>query len=238
MAGTQIETVAYILKEEHIASLQHHIRPNTFVVEAEEPYPGYHGLNVPNERKHEPGDIFLITKKRYAAEQIAHVTRKVRYKCDIPFDAARAELFFFNDTYSAIRLRGLKTYEQVEDVQKWYIDNNVAFAKRERTDTKAVIKIQKMLWADEVEEGIFQDLDDPNTKYFAIPKEITWQEFVDITLKIKRNTNRKDYDAAYGGIFRRNGLTDMVRIFSDKDSSLENLKGIRDLYLAEIKRLD
>ncbi len=238
MAETQLETVAYIIKEELITSIGHHTQPNTFVIEAEEPYPGYYGANIPNSKKMTPGDIFLVLKKRYAAEQVAHISRKVKQKCGIDFDPARAELFFFNDMYSAIRLRGLSSYEQIETVQKWYMDNGVSLAKKEDIDTKAVIKIQKILLAEEVEPGVYVDLEDEYSKYFEIPREISWLEFVSMTVKIKRNTGGKDYDAALGGIFRKKGLVDMIRIYSDKEASIDSLKTIRDLYLAEIKKLD
>lgn len=237
MTNTQLETVAYIVKEEHIVSISEKIVPNTFVVEAEEPYPGYHGLNIPNERKLAPADIYLITKKRYAAEQIAHITRKVREKCHVQLDAARAELFFFNETQPAIRLRGLSSYTQIEEIQKWYIDSGVAMAKKQKTNTTAVIKIQKMLWANEPEEGIYIDLDDTNATYFRIPKEISWQEFVDITQKIKRNLTTKDFDVALGGIFRKQGLIDIVRVYTDKNTSVETLKSLQEKYITEIKKI-
>lgn len=237
MASKQIETVAYIVKEEQIMTIDHNVRPNTFVVEAQEPYPGYHGLYLPNTTRQTPGDVFFILKKRFAAELIAHITRRVKRMGEIDFDAARAELYFFNDTYPAIRVRGLASYDQIEELQKWYLDHDVPFAKKERTDTKAIIKIQKMLSAEEIEPGIFQDLDDPKSRYFALPDELSWQEFAKITLKIKRNHSLGNYDAAWGGIFRRSGLVDVVRIFADSDFDLDHLKQLQSLYLDEYNKL-
>jgi hypothetical protein len=81
-------------------------------------------------------------------------------------------------------------------------------------------------------------LDDTNASYFSIPKEISWQEFFDITLKIKRNLTEKDFDVALGGIFRRLGLVDIVRVYTAKNVSVETLKMLQEKYITEIKKID
>jgi hypothetical protein len=237
MAHTTIETVAYIVKEERITTIEHNIRPGTFVVEPREPYPGYHGLNTPEEVQHNPTDIFLLTKKRNAAEQIAHLTRKVITNCGIEFNAARSELFFYNDTYPGIRIRGLESYAQIEILQTWYADLGINFLKKEKIDTKAIIKIQKMLTAEELQPGVWQDLLNAEMRYFEIPKEISFQQFAQITTKIKNNQINNNFDVALGGIFRMNGLVDIIRVYSNSTETLENTKNIRNLFVSEIEKL-
>lgn len=237
MAGIQLETIAYIIKEEKISNVDHDVRSNTFVVETVDPYPGYHGLNVPTEKRHNPEDVFLLTKKRLVAEQIAHITRNVKKQSGIDFDAARADLFFFNDNYPAIRIRGLESYSQVEKLQNWYVDFGVDLAKREKVDASAVIKIQKMLFAEEVEPGVYVDLDDGQNRYFEIPHELTWQQFAAITSTVKRNLALNNFDLALGGVFRRGGLRDFIRVYTSKENELKELKCIQDLFITEVNKL-
>ena len=61
---TIIQTIGGVAKEETLFTLTTSVMPNTFVLENEEPYPGYHGKNLPSGSK--PISVFLITKRKHS----------------------------------------------------------------------------------------------------------------------------------------------------------------------------
>jgi len=63
-----IQTIGGIAKEEDLFTLTNHVMPNTFVLENEVPYPGYHGKNLPTDPI--PISVFLVTKEKYSTEKI------------------------------------------------------------------------------------------------------------------------------------------------------------------------
>jgi hypothetical protein len=74
-------------------------------------------------------------------------------------------------------------------------------------------------------------------KYFQVPVKLDWDEFEEMTKHVKRNIDDTNWDAALATIYRKTGLEDHIRIYCDKDSSMETLNKIRKKYVQEIKKL-
>lgn len=232
-----IETIGYITKEEHMVSLEHDIIPNTMVIETRQPFPGYHGKNLPGELSAEvPEFVFFVTKQKYTTENIARVTQNIKkyFKDDI--DIARAEIYVFNTKLPCIRLKHCKDLSKIEELQSCYKGEDIKFAKKKKVDTIGLIKIQKHLMLEEIAGGIYKDLEEERTHYLQIPVELKWPQFKSITLKIKNNMDDSNFDAALGMFYRKGGIVDFVRIY-DKNASKERLEDIKNLYLKEISKL-
>lgn len=61
------ETTGYTVKEENVDFLNHHILPNTMVLNVNHPFPGFYGTPVMEESK--PRSVLLVTKEKYSWEK-------------------------------------------------------------------------------------------------------------------------------------------------------------------------
>ena len=81
------------------------MQQNTLVLENLEPFPGYHGENLPLDTK--PDSIFLITDRQYVAESIFRLSAPMCSYAKIEFDACPAEIFINNTQFYGIRIKEL-----------------------------------------------------------------------------------------------------------------------------------
>ncbi len=230
----KIESIGYIVKEEKLASVKLNIIPDTLVIETVEPFPGYHGKNLPQEVVC-PEFTFFVTREKYTTEHLLRVTDNVQKYFGKRPDVARAELTIYNNVYPALRIKGCKDYTRLNELQSCYKSEGIKFAKSKKIDAYGLIKIQKTFTLKEYSEGIYFDLEDPDYSYIKIPAFLNWEQFKSITLGIKRNFEISNFDAALGLFYRSQGIIDFVRIY-DKESKIEKLTEIRERYYNEIKK--
>lgn len=234
--NTIIQTIGGVAKEETLFTLTNHIMPNTFVLENEVPYPGYHGKNLPIEAK--PISVFLITKKKYSTEKILRITHIIKKYFEHPFDAVPGVICIQNDTIPCIRIKDLDNYDLIEELQKCFFSEGIQFMKKRNVSASAVIQLKKHFNISQIEEGIYKDIDDSSMLYIAIPRQLSWQLFVQLTQKIRNNIDKKmaNFDAALATIYTRE-ILDVVRIYA-REMNTEWLKEIQNRYLEEISKLD
>ncbi len=231
MNTRHIETVGSLIKVDDVISVQHHILPNTFVLETIEPYPGYHG-EVSGDIK--PNLIFLVTDEEYSTEHIIRCSSRIHKFTNIDMDATKASLKIFNDTYNSIRLRGLLTYDHIKQLQESYITDGFKFMKTRTIQAPALVQLRKPYLLEEIEEGIFKDLDEPMMWYFEIPHRMDWNLLKMMTDSIKNNVEDNNFDAAFGWVFV-NGVTDFIRIYA-KNLNLSRIKDLQHRYREELRR--
>ncbi|MCK4345031.1 MAG: hypothetical protein KAX05_07065 [Bacteroidales bacterium] len=225
-----IETFGSITKFELLHTLESNILKNTFVLEILEPFPGYHGANLPSESA--PHHIFLVTKRNYSSEEIWRVSQHIRQYFKHPFGARKAELHIFNTKLNSIRIKDLSSFTLIPELQSCYMSEGIEFRNKKTFNQGGLIKINKYFKLSEIEEGIFKDIANPNMYYLQIPFKLNWKHFETITYSIKNNLDNHNFDAALGVIYRQD-LIDLVRIF-ETDSNLDRLKLLRERYLQEI----
>ncbi len=228
-----IETFGYITKVERLHTLTSNVREGTFVLENFEPFPGYHGSNLPT--GYDPHYIFLMTKKEYSYEMISRISMNIRRNSGLSFGARPAELFIFNKKYHAIRIKELKSFELIPELQDWYLNEGVYFMKNRKFNNDGVINVMKHFQLDEFEEGIYKDLGNPLMNYLQVPVRLSWKVFEKMTVYIKNNLENSNFDAAMGVIYLKD-VMDVVRIF-EKGMNVGFLKQIRGMYLEEIRKL-
>ena len=68
---------------------------------------------------------------------------------------------------------------------------------------------------DEIEKGIYKDLNNDHKGYILIPRLINNSEFSDILIEIRNNNDCDLFDAAIGTIDVNSKLGSMIRIFSE-----------------------
>lgn len=228
-----ISTVGSIIKVEMLNTLKSNILENTFVLEGSEPFPGYHGKHLPS--KLTPHHIFLVTKKDHSYEEISRVSVNIRKNCNLSFGARPAELFIFNRKLYAIRIKGLKSFELIRELQKWFMAEGIFFRKPRNYSNEGLINVKKHFELTELAEGIYKDLENTSMYYLKIPNTPGWKVFEKTTVFIRNNLDNSNFDAALGVIYFKDHM-DIVRIF-EKESSLDLLKKLRGMYLEEIRKL-
>ena len=70
----KIKTCGSITKLESLIPVDYFILKNTYVLEAEDPYPGYYG-KVPKQTK--PNSLYLITNRYYRLDEILRFIKKM-----------------------------------------------------------------------------------------------------------------------------------------------------------------
>jgi hypothetical protein len=228
-----IETLGGLAKEEKLKTLADHIMPNTFVLETEEPFPGYHGANLPSEAK--PISAFLITRTKYSPEKILRVAQNIHKYFPHQFDAVPGKICIQNDTLPCIRIRGFNNYEMIGDLQKCFFSEGIEFAKKRIVFADAVIQLKKHFTIEEIEEEIYRDMDEHSTYYFRIPKQISWQLFLKVT-QIVRNNTSANFDGAKAAIYCKD-ILDVVRIYA-QGITIETLRELKARYTQELKKYD
>jgi len=223
-----IETVGYIKKEQILTTINNNIIPNTFVLESLHPFPGYHGENLPEKPK--PGSLFLILTKEHTFEEIARITRQIKQKFEYDFNASVGNIHFKTASYPGIRIKFLKSFIFLPELQNLYKEHGIKFAKQKMIDSRGLIVINKNFYVDEFEEGIYNDLEEDSKYYIDLPKDLPWDKFKEFTLNIKNNIDNSNFDAAQGVFYRKKGIIEVVRLYIC-EGQLDKIKTIRKLYV-------
>jgi hypothetical protein len=227
-----IETMGSIAKVEKLETLDNNILENTLVLEEIEPFPGYHGANLPT--GYNPTAVYLVLKKKLSMIRIMRITQHIRKYFKPAFDGTPAEICINNDVFQCIRLRYLESYEIIPQLQQHYMHEGLKFMKKRKIQGEGIIEIKKHFELEKLDDGIFKDLEDPLMYYLQIPTHLTWPLFYEITTSIKHNLDDLSFDAALGAIYMKE-ITEVVRIFA-RDMGIEDLQNIRKLYIEELRK--
>lgn len=235
MAANFIETLGYIIKEETLKTIENEYFKDVFLLESIEPYPGYHGKNLPEIKM--PKSVFLITKENNTNETITRATSRIKKYYQKNFDAVLGEIKIFDANYSCIRIKLLDSYQDISELTKCYQEEGISFSISRKLEGKGIIRVRKFFVIKEDLEGIYADKlrDNMSVSYFTIPKSLSWYAFTEITESVKQNVTNKNFDAALGAVYRCEGLMDIVRIYQ-KDADIESVKTIKDKYHQFIER--
>ena len=228
-----IETVGYIKKEENLTTVENNIIPNTFVLENLQAFPGYHGANLPEKLR--PRSLFLIVTKEYSFEDIARISKKIKQNFQYDFNASIGHIYFKTTSYTCIRIKYLKSFTFLPELQGLFQEYGIKFAKQKTIDTTGLIVINKHFYINEIEEGIYDDLEEDSKFYIELPKDIPWDVFKEFTLSIKNNIDNSDFDAAQGVFYRKEGIVEVVRLYICEGET-DKIKTIHKLYIDKIKK--
>ena len=225
-----LEIIGTIEKKETLVSVGY----DEMVLESLHPYPGYHGTTVPDNTN--PKSAFLVTKGTYTDEEIVRATIKAKKNCPVYFDGSPGEVELFNERSACIRVKGLSNYKLIPEVLNAYKQVGIEFAKGKKLKPyEGLIKIKKYFLLDELDNGIYMDKETPEMGYFEIPVKLTFDQFEQITLDIKRNVKENNWDAALGILYRKTGLVDVIRIY-DTNVCLGQCLFLNEKYRNEVEK--
>lgn len=114
-----------LLKEESLEIIDDKILPNTLVLEATNPFPGYYEYYDGFQKDVKPHYIYLVTDKKYDLEEFTRATQKIMSYFEANFHAAIGHITIYNNVYHVIRIRRLSNYDQVKALQECYISEGI-----------------------------------------------------------------------------------------------------------------
>lgn len=227
-----IETIGSISKVEKLETLNNNILENTLVLEEIEPFPGYHGANLPT--GYNPTAVYLVLSKKVSTVRIMRITQNIRKYLKPGFDSTVARICINNDVFNCIRLRNLDSYAIIPELQKNYLHEGLKFLKKREIHGDGIIEVKKHFELEKLEDGIYKDLEDPLMYYLQIPDHLNWSVFLEITTSIRHNLDDLSFDAALGAIYMKE-ITEVVRIFA-RDMGVPDLQKIRQRYIEELSK--
>lgn len=225
-----------LLKEETLEVIDSKILPGTIVLEATNPFPGFYEYYEGIQKDVKPHYIYLVTNKKCDLEKFTRATQKIMSYFEVDFHAAMTTITIYNDTYHAIRIRRLSKYDQIKDLQSYYIEEGINLKSNATIphNSKAMIQLDKFFALDELGDGYFFDHVEPNHGYFIIPQKLGWKQFEDLTQQVNYNMEMFHFDASLGFIYNNFKAVDMIRIYAE-NLNLEILKRIKTKFIERIK---
>lgn len=220
-------------KLEEFTTLSENIIPGSLVFESLSPFWGYY-----NEDPHDykPLYIYMAVNQTHEVFEVIRAFQKVKAEFDFELDAAKAFVKFNDRFYNALRIRHLTGYENLMHIQEAFSKHGISplMSHYQQKRFTAHVTLKKMFCLNLFFKAIWVDACEAKHAYLEIPKRLSFDEFADVTQKVKNNWLDTKFDAALGYFIRKQQVVDMVRIYSD-NLNADYLKGIRNLYLQKIK---
>jgi hypothetical protein len=227
------EVFGTLEKLEELSSITTHIIPGSVVFESLAPFWGYY---YDNPGEYSPLYVYLALDKEYSVFDIARATMVVQDEIGVDFDVAKAFVSFNDRTFHVIRLRHIAGYEMIQKIQEAFLKNGIkpAMSHSHWNKVTADIIFRKIFCLSKLSGGIYMDTCEKFHFYLQIPKRLTFQEFVEVTQKVRNNWLGIKFDAALGAYLLNCKVIENVRIYSEKVTE-EELREIQKLYLQKIK---
>ena len=225
-------TLTYLMKEEDVTSLDHHILPNTTVLELAHPFPGYYSESFITSGS-KPQILLILLKEEVNFEFFYRRLHNINKYAGYEVFAAPAVVHINNKKYHAIRVIDLDTYDKIAELEKYFIDEGFLLRKPIKINANAIISIHKFCNL-VLENEVYSSNTDNNFIYFATGKQISWQGFAHVTQKIRHNYIGNKFDAGLGVLFHSNRIEDVVRIYS-KDLNTDDIEKLKSMYQKEIR---
>ena len=233
MTNKKIEVFVNLSKNLSVLSLDEKILKGSLVFEALNPFPAYyHELPTDVSSMY----IYLVLDTQYPLERILRATQNIEKEYDWDFDAGKAYLEIGSVCLDAIRVKHLPSLDMVEKIQEAYAKQGVKFLMNKKLQGKleAYTKIVKFLKLEEIADGIYRNAEDHTFGYVELPKYLSQEEFIKVSMDVKYNWDGHEFDAARASFYKDGILSEMVRIRSDK-MDVDYLNSLKKLYAEKIR---
>jgi hypothetical protein len=227
------EVYGSLEKLEEFSTIQDNIVPGSLVFESLSPFWGYYN-DTPQDSS--PVYTYFAVDKGYPVFDLARAYRKVIDETGFQFDAAKAFIKFNDRSYNVIRLRHFSGFEKIKIIQEAFSKNGIKLYMSNSHWNKITVHItlNKVFCMRQLTDGINIDACEKNHAYIEMPRQLEFNEFVEITQKVRNNWFESKFDAALGFYLLEERVVDFVRIYS-KIQDLNYLSEIRKLYLQKMK---
>ena len=230
------EVFGTLEKLEQFNSLNENIISGSLVFESPAPFWGYYNEFDSPHTKLSPHYIYIAINTTHAVFDVVRAFQKVRKEFDFDLDAAKAFIKFNDRFYNAIRLRHITDYAKVKAVQESFVKHGISMlmATGNWKNVTTHVSLKKVFCIEQLTDAIYKDSCEGNHYYLEIPKTLTFEEFAEVTAKVRNNWLGSKFDAALGYFLKEKEVVEIVRIYSEL-LTLEQLKDIQKLYRNKIK---
>ncbi len=232
-----IESLSSISKEEVLINFENLPKLNYLILE-NEAYPGfYEGNYLPIESNYKTKSIFLIIESLNSFHivrlyrVIFRIKKELGFKCDI--SPAIVELYNYENKAIRVRLEDLNNIVKIiELLQK----EGIKLLKNKKIGKySSLIHLKKFVQMDFLAEDIYQDRNDKDTHYIALPHVVNIDDFQQINKSVKNNYQLSMFDGARCTILQLNGVKDFARIYSKGGYSMEQLESLKEKFHFQTK---
>lgn len=230
------EVFGTLEKLEQFNTLSQNVLSGSLAFESPSPFWGYYS-DDPHDYN-SPLYIYLAVLPVYTVFDIGRAFQKVRGEFDIDLDVALADIKFNDRHFSVIRVRHLKDYSRIKDIQSSFINHGISMLispSHHWQNLTVHVKLKKVFGVKPLSDSIYIDMFEPNHAYIEIPKKLGFEEFVSLTQKVRNNWLGYKFDAALGAFLQEQKVIEVVRIYSEH-LDIETLNGIQKLYLQKLER--
>ena len=227
---TPLEYFGELLKEEPISLLPADMAEEvTFVLEAVSPFFGYYN-DAPMAGK-EPY-VYIVLEHCPSFTEVARAGNRIKARVNHSLKVDPGRISVFNQQWPVLRIRDIGSYCRIKHLQSLLREEGLPLKKGTKKLEKemALIRLQKMFYLKQIDEGLFMDADDPSKAYFSLPAPIQWEDFKKLTTEAKYETSILFFDAARVTMHLNRQLIDLVRVYRE-DISPDKLRAIRDRYI-------
>lgn len=230
------EVFGTLEKIEQFNTLHQNIIPGSLVFESPAPFWGYYNEFDSPIADNSPHYIYIAILTTYAVFDVVRALQKVRKEFDFDLDAAKAFVKFNDRFFNVIRLRHLDDYARIREVQESFSRHRISMlmASGNWKNVTTHVSLKKVFCLQTLTDGIYKDACEGNHYYLKIPKTLTFEEFADVTAKVRHNWLGSKFDAALGYFLKEQEVVEIVRIYSEL-LNLKDLEEIQKLYLLKIK---
>lgn len=225
------EVFGSLEKIEQFSTISENIIPGTLVFESPTPFWGYYNEFDSPQVDNSPQYIYIAILKTYAVFDVVRSFQKVQTEFDFEFDAAKAFIRFNDRVYNVIRLRHIKGYSNVKKVQEAFEKNGIAMlnATGNWKNVHTHVSLKKVFCLRALDENVYVDACEANHYYLKISQHLSFEQFSDVTRKVKNNWLGTRFDAAMGYYLKEQEVVEIIRIYSES-LELSELNEIRKLY--------
>lgn len=234
-----IESLGFVIKKEKIANLASEHKFSELILEDLDPYPGFYDhYHIPvKEEEQKPRSIFAVIKTRGLDEMddFIRITRHIKKTTNYTFDAVMGWLELQNSISGCIRIY-MNDYHDLPGIIGLYSKYGIEFlANRVIKPFISLITVRKYMVIEEIDPGIYRDTAMADIYYLEAERYLSRPRFEKISDSIRNNWEHKIYDAAQAGIYSREGVVELIRIY-DRATNIENLRYLKDKYYLEFSR--
>jgi hypothetical protein len=200
-----------IIKREPLTQFTGAKMENTVIAEANQPYHNYYG-RIPD--KPQPNSLFLFTERYYTLEEALRFTQKIGICAQNKVNVASAVIHFYEKQHPAIRIRNFPDYQNIGLLQQCYSRQGMKFARRVHIENEGLMQVSKCFHVEDVGDGFYMDMDEPNEGYFVMPSYPDIEAFEQLLRNIRNNSQCPVFDAAFGGFIMNGKVVDIMRVYS------------------------
>lgn len=200
-----------VTKEEKVNPIHSKSFPKSMIIDIPDPLSAYYSdIKLVDK----PNSIVLITKNICSLEDILRVNTKFNKIKKTTVDAAKCEVKIGNTKFNGIRLKGIKSYSEIDGVLEHFSKEDFDFNINRKIvkEEVAKIRVNKFFDVEGVNKNILRSLNNKDEYYFLLNKTYSWRNFKEKTIAVKHNISSSGYDLAKAILYNQGEINDIVRV--------------------------